>query len=906
MIRTLALLPVAFLAALPLPSHAIAPVCGVAVPAAPATRSASVTPVVPGKCDMLQLDYDSALLGRRVSNLVWIPASHGSHKLTVAYYLHDEVTAPAASVRPQIEAFWVAARRPSDRWLVVAPDAGATAWCASCGWIDARDDGVPAERVLIEELMPIVERIFRAKSDRVSRALLGEGMGGTGALTIGFRHPDRFGVVAGLAAELDAVDALANNTLATGMELLVSPASGVPDAQAATRVSAMWTQRGVAHTALPAGAAAATFAAHVAPRLARTFGGALPEPPAFSYSSHHARFSVWGYDVVAGAANVEQPVRLLGASRDGRDVTLAGAGEITVTTPAAFAPGGAYTLTLTADPRDDEPRAPGEIIVPLRRTVLAVHADAAGHITYTASLGPAVAPAEREVLARAGRFSTRHVRAEIAAATDGAPASDPSTRPLYLDPDALSAPFDGWNVQVEIGTYGNPQRSPQILRLTFDSPAVGAASGEGPVRTRNYIYLPDRYLTDAAPLPVVYYLHGTGSGLGNIGSTFSEHLRTSDYVVVALDAAGDAESWCKQCQWIDTLQARPDELPNPWVVANRFTSDNLGNGSFQRKRMAEAHLFDEVIPLVETLFRVRSDRAGRGLLGNSMGAVGSLIQGFRHPDRFAFVGSIGGLAEFTDPAQDVSEIQWFSYMSFQGYPHPLTNPAPTRNVNPDDLAAQLAPRTTEILLSNGDTCLDDGPNCVGPDTTNTGVYTEFAERRGHDRAIAGWNELGLAHSYATHAGLHYYPNVRVYREYFIPRINATFSRPPPPPAVIFHKSMDFAFSTWGYELAVERPNREFLHLLGARSDGSDFTLAGSGEVTVHTPPAFEPGAGYQVAVTPDGAAQQLRVVAADAEGRLTLRLELAPPRALDERRELVEAGLFSFPHTRVEVLDVYR
>ena len=48
---------------------------------------------------------------------------------------------------------------------------------------------------VVEELVSRVERRYRSMVDRSHRALAGHSMGGFGALALGFRYPERFGLI---------------------------------------------------------------------------------------------------------------------------------------------------------------------------------------------------------------------------------------------------------------------------------------------------------------------------------------------------------------------------------------------------------------------------------------------------------------------------------------------------------------------------------------------------------------------------------------------------------------------------------------------------------------------------------------------------------------------------------------
>ncbi len=65
----------------------------------------------------------------------------------------------------------------------------------------------------------------------------------------------------------------------------------------------------------------------------------------------------------------------------------------------------------------------------------------------------------------------------------------------------------------------------------------------------------------------------------------------------------------------------------------------------------ESYLVNELIPDVESRYRVLKTRQGRSIAGLSMGGYGSLKFGVKYPDKFVFAGSLSGAlraAEWTD------------------------------------------------------------------------------------------------------------------------------------------------------------------------------------------------------------------------------------------------------------------
>jgi enterochelin esterase-like enzyme len=63
-----------------------------------------------------------------------------------------------------------------------------------------------------------------------------------------------------------------------------------------------------------------------------------------------------------------------------------------------------------------------------------------------------------------------------------------------------------------------------------------------------------------------------------------------------------------------------------------------GPGAQNNTALYERDLLEDVLPLVEANYRVKTDAAGRGIVGLSMGGGQSLTVGLNHLDRFAWVG----------------------------------------------------------------------------------------------------------------------------------------------------------------------------------------------------------------------------------------------------------------------------
>ncbi len=140
--------------------------------------------------------------------------------------------------------------------------------------------------------------------------------------------------------------------------------------------------------------------------------------------------------------------------------------------------------------------------------------------------------------------------------------------------------------------------SPSILKNR-----IGDTS-DGSIR----VILPPSYASSDKRYPVIYFLHGYGDSI----------YQMSGYYSVLSDAfkAGNA---------------------GEFIIVNVNGTNRLG-GSFYDNSPVTGNWRDfvvkEAVPLVDSKFRTRADRASRGIAGFSMGGYGALNIAFLHPAVF--------------------------------------------------------------------------------------------------------------------------------------------------------------------------------------------------------------------------------------------------------------------------------
>ncbi len=140
----------------------------------------------------------SGLLGRDVAYSVVLPPGYGlftsrAKRYPVLYMLHGwgggyDSWLTRSSLRRYAE---------EHQLIVVTPE-------GEKGWYTDGADGSRHESYLLEEVVPDVERRFRAIAHRRGRGVAGYSMGGYGALKLAFRRSEAFAFAGSTSGALDA------------------------------------------------------------------------------------------------------------------------------------------------------------------------------------------------------------------------------------------------------------------------------------------------------------------------------------------------------------------------------------------------------------------------------------------------------------------------------------------------------------------------------------------------------------------------------------------------------------------------------------------------------------------------------------------------------------------------------
>lgn len=152
-----------------------------------------------------------------------------------------------------------------------------------------------------------------------------------------------------------------------------------------------------------------------------------------------------------------------------------------------------------------------------------------------------------------------------------------------------------------------------VAKLTYHSSVLDKPR-------RLHVYTPPGYETSTASYPVLYLLHGASDSDDSWISVGRAHL-----ILDNLIAAG---------------KAKPMIVVMPNGHPGEFRSGGRRNWDEFAKQMASFgdEFHKDIRPLVETRYRVKTDRASRALAGLSMGGAQTLNIGFEHLADFGYLG----------------------------------------------------------------------------------------------------------------------------------------------------------------------------------------------------------------------------------------------------------------------------
>jgi enterochelin esterase-like enzyme len=153
-----------------------------------------------------------------------------------------------------------------------------------------------------------------------------------------------------------------------------------------------------------------------------------------------------------------------------------------------------------------------------------------------------------------------------------------------------------------------PARAPRVEFHTFESKAAKAT-------VSYHLYTPEIYDTEKARrFPVLYWLHGSGGGLGGIAPVSA---------------------------WFDAA-IREGKIPPMLVVFPNGLASSMWCDSKDAAVPMETIVIKELLPHIDATFRTRATREGRIVEGFSMGGYGAARLGFKYPQLFGAMSVLAG------------------------------------------------------------------------------------------------------------------------------------------------------------------------------------------------------------------------------------------------------------------------
>lgn len=146
------------------------------------------------------------------------------------------------------------------------------------------------------------------------------------------------------------------------------------------------------------------------------------------------------------------------------------------------------------------------------------------------------------------------------------------------------------------------------------------------------VYLPADYSTSERAYPVVYLLHGL---------------------------SGDNTQWI---QWGEINRYADKAIADGTIPPMIIIMPNANRGwymnSYDGKVKYEDFFVKEFIPAVEKAFRIKAEKAYRGIAGLSMGGYGSLLYSLKYPDLFSAAAALSAGVYDDVELVEMSDTEW--------------------------------------------------------------------------------------------------------------------------------------------------------------------------------------------------------------------------------------------------------
>ncbi|RZI76930.1 MAG: hypothetical protein EOP13_00110 [Pseudomonas sp.] len=403
--------------------------------------------------------------------------------------------------------------------------------------------------------------------------------------------------------------------------------------------------------------------------------------------------------------------------------------------------------------------------------------------------------------------------------------------PIAEKPAAAADPAPAQSPIPELTLVSQVDLSPRLKEFTLRTPLlafknVGPIPGNPAGETKLRVLLPRGYDANGSRrYPVLYLYHGGGGNQTEWTTPASkgraEELTQDLPVIVVMPEGGLAGGY----------------------------ADWYNEGALGAPAWKTYHL-EQLIPWVDTHFRTITDRAGRATAGLSMGG-GGLRYAAARPDLIGTTASFSGDIDILQPASDwngmgapISRLIWGERRNQE---------LRWRGANGPDLAGNLS--NTDVSIYTGDTGRPEG------------VYILQGSTAMHRRLDA----LGIANSFIVYPGMtHSWPTWNRALAEWLPSLMTRFgiSRSHGvAPRTFSYSTIAATYAMFGWDVRITRKANEFSALEVDATNG--FTVIGSGEAVVRTPPIGRPNIRVHATI-----GRLARILRTDGQGRVSVPVSL--------------------------------
>ncbi len=144
--------------------------------------------------------FHSKTVNEKVFYLIYLPPSYeteAAKRYPVVYWLHGRGRSPRVGFYFVERLMGAIENGTAPEMIVILVNGRSNSM-----YCNSFDGKIPVESVIVKDLVPHIDQTYRTVSSRQGRAVEGSSMGGFGALHLGFKYPELFGVVTSISGAI--------------------------------------------------------------------------------------------------------------------------------------------------------------------------------------------------------------------------------------------------------------------------------------------------------------------------------------------------------------------------------------------------------------------------------------------------------------------------------------------------------------------------------------------------------------------------------------------------------------------------------------------------------------------------------------------------------------------------------